>query len=98
MKNQVTLIGKMGSDAQVTQFENGSKVARFSLAINSSDKKAEWHKLFAWGNLAQFIENFGAKGKQIAISGKLVQRTFINQQGLKQNITEVEVRQVIGLS
>ena len=79
MRNQVTLIGNMGDNAQITNFENGGKVARFNLAISSANNKgdnsAEWHRLFAFGNLAQFIENFGGKGKRIAVTGRLVNRT-----------------------
>jgi single-strand DNA-binding protein len=100
MRNQITLIGNMGENAQVVNFENGSKVARFSVAINKMEKgvqKTEWHKLFAWGNLAEFIENFGGKGKRIAINGKLVNRTFMSKDGKAQKVTEIEVRQVIGL-
>ena len=100
MRNQITLIGNMGDNAQVVNFENGSKVARFSVATNKLEKgqqKTEWHKLFAWGNLAEFIENFGGKGKRIAVNGKLVNRTFIAEDGSPRKVTEIEVRQVIGL-
>ena len=41
IKNHVTLIGNMGSKAQVTNFENGGKVARFSLATNKSTKRSD---------------------------------------------------------
>ena len=95
MRNQITLIGNMGENAQITNFQNGGKVARFSLATTSGT--SEWYKLFAFGNIAQFIENFGGKGKKIAISGKLVDRTYLNKEGKPRRITEVEVRHVIGL-
>lgn len=100
MRNQITLIGNMGENAQVTNFENGGKVARFNLAtpvIKSGKQSAEWHRLFAFGNIAQFIENFGGKGKKIAITGKLVSRTYLNKDGKARKVTEVEVRHVIGL-
>ena len=62
MKNHVTLIGNIGSEAQITNFDNGGKVARFTLATNKysnkkKNHKPEWHRVFAWGNMAQFIEN-----------------------------------------
>lgn len=100
MKNQITLIGNMGDQAQITNLENGSKIARFSLATNDAKagkSGASWHKLFAWGNTAHFIEMFGAKGKQIAITGKLVNRTYLSKDGTPRKITEVEVRHVVGL-
>ncbi len=100
MRNQVTLIGNIGKSVEVTNFENGGKVARFTVATNSTAKgqtQTQWHKLFAWGNLAQFIENFGAAGKKIAVSGKLVNRTYVTKSGKPQKVTEIEVRSIIGL-
>ena len=102
VNNHVTLIGNMGSNAEITNFKNGGKVARFSLATNkntseSSLKTAEWHRVFAWGNLAGFIESYGEKGKQLAIHGRLVNRTYLSKDGKQRKITEVEVKHVIGL-
>lgn len=100
LKNNITLVGNMSSAATVTNFENGAKVARFQLATDRNgkrEKKADWHRVFAWGNMASFIENFGAKGKHLVIHGRLVNRTYTNREGVARQITEVEVRHVIGL-
>ena len=105
LRNHVTLVGNMGNNAKITQFENGSKIARFSLATDKfygkkekPHKKApEWHNLFAWGNIAQFIEKYGEKGKQLAIHGKLVTRTYLSKEGKERKITEIEVQHIIGI-
>jgi len=105
LRNFVTLIGNIGTNTQITKFDNGKSVARFSLATqkkersnNGSYKQAvEWHRVFAWGNMAEFIEQYAEKGKKVAIHGRLVNRTYLNQEGQKRNLTEVEVRQIIGL-
>ena len=78
LRNNITLVGNMGSGATITNFENGGKVARFQLATNRNgeqDSKPDWDRVFAWGNMAGFIENYGSKGKQLAIHGRLVNRT-----------------------
>ena len=95
-KNNVTLIGNMGSSAQITNFKNGSKVARFNLAT-SGRSETEWHRVFAWGNMAHFIEKFGKKGREVAIHGRLVNRTYLNKEGKKRQVTEVEVKHIMGL-
>ena len=103
--NNVTLVGNIGTDTQVTQFENGSKVVRFNLATDSSykskegdwKKETQWHRVFAWGNLANFLENFGKKGKKVAIHGRLVTRSYFTQNGQERKITEVEVKHILGL-
>ena len=100
LKNHVTLVGNMGDAAQITNFENGNKVARFSLTTNhfkNGTKRPEWHRVFAWGNIAGFIENYGKQGKQLAIHGRLVNRTYTNKEGKTRKVTEVEVKHVIGL-
>ena len=105
IRNYVTLVGNIGSNTQITNFENGKSVARFSLATQKTTRKndgnytnlVEWHRIFAWGNMAQFIEKYGEKGKKVAIHGRLVNRSYLNPGGKKRNLTEVEVRQIIGL-
>jgi single-strand DNA-binding protein len=96
LRNNITLIGNMGSDAQITNFENGAKVARFQIATSDAGK-TNWHKVFAWGNIAQFIESYGKKGRELAIHGRLVKRTYLTKAGKQQQVTEVEVKHVIGL-
>ena len=105
IRNYVTLVGNIGSNTQITNFENGKSVARFSLATQKTTRKndgnytnlVEWHRIFAWGNMAQFIEKYGEKGKKVAIHGRLVNRTYLNSEGKQRNATEVEVRQIFGL-
>lgn len=98
--NQVTLVGNMGDCPRIFTNDNGSKIARFSLATDvkcKEGKKTEWYPVFAWGNIAHFLEKFGDKGKKIIITGKLVTRTFMNKEGMQQKVTEIELRNVIGL-
>jgi single-strand DNA-binding protein len=105
MRNHITLIGRVGTYAEVTKFENGSKVARFSMStersyrgINGAIKQdVEWHRLFAWGEMAQFIESYAEKGKKIAIHGRLVKRTFLTKDGSRRCVTEVEVKNLMGI-
>ena len=40
VRNHITLIGNMGADAQITNFDNGGKVARFNLATNKYSSKS----------------------------------------------------------
>ena len=105
IRNHITLVGNIGTNAEVTNFENGGKVARFNLATdkvyrsNNGKMKTdrEWHRIFAWGNLAQFIESYGEKGKKVAIHGSLVNRTYLSKEGKKRNVTEVELKHIVGL-
>ncbi|HRP52253.1 MAG TPA: single-stranded DNA-binding protein [Fluviicola sp.] len=98
LRNQVTLVGKLNKEAMITTFENGAKVARFYLTIKNQEKSGEVQSscpMFAWGNTANFLSNFCQKGSDLAVSGRLVNRTYVNQKGEPKRVTEIEVRQVV---
>jgi single-strand DNA-binding protein len=105
MRNHITLIGRVGTYAEITKFDNGSKVARFSMSTERSYRSSngkikqdiEWHRLFAWGDMAQHIESYAEKGKKIAIHGRLVKRTFLTKDGARRSVTEVEVKNFMGI-
>lgn len=100
MNNQVTLIGNMGRSLHISEMKNGKKIAKFDMVTTdmiSGKPQFQWHHAFCFGNLAQFIADFGAKGKKIAITGKLVHRTFITKVGETKKVSEIEVRHVVGL-
>ena len=105
IRNHITLIGNIGNNTEISTFDNGGKVARFNLATDKVYRanngkirtSTEWHRVFAWGNMAQFIESYGEKGKKVAIHGRVVNRTYLSKEGKKRNVTEVEVRHIIGL-
>ncbi len=89
LKNNVQLIGNLGEAPKVTALESGKKVARFSLATNEYYKNSEgektqrtdWHFIVAWGKLAEIVEKYTDKGKEIAVSGKLKSRTYTTEEG-----------------
>lgn len=103
LKNNVKLIGFVGQAPIITQLENGKKVARFSLATNETFKNAKgekqtdtnWHQLVAWGKSAQVVEQFVTKGKEIAIDGKLVSRSYETKNQEKRFVTEIIVFEIL---
>lgn len=102
LRNQVTIVGDFGQGAQITTFESGAMVARFSVGIEPLRKtrlpagnRLSNHRMFAWGNTAEFINRFCDAGKRVAVTGRLVNRTYLGPQGDVRKVTEVEVRQVV---
>ncbi|WP_304232596.1 single-stranded DNA-binding protein [Jiulongibacter sediminis] len=98
--NSVVLIGNAGGNAEVKSFENG-KLANFSLATNErymrgSEQvtKTDWHRVVAWGKLADQVEELVVKGKYIKVEGKLVNRNYTNKDNQKVYITEVQALKV----
>jgi single-strand DNA-binding protein len=70
LRNKVQLIGDLGNNPEITNLENGKKIAKFSLATNETytdstgEKiiKTDWHNLIAWNKTADIIEKFTKKG------------------------------------
>ena len=98
--NKVQLIGRFGIDPKVKEGKTG-KMLRTKLATDSSyrDKQGnkveetQWHTLVAWNKTAELGEKWFKKGKQVAVEGSLVNRTYEDKDGKKLTVTEVRLDQ-----
>lgn len=104
--NKVMLIGNLGRDPETRHTPSGTPVANFTLATNESfnDKsgnrqdRTEWHRIVAWGKLAEICGQYLNKGKQVYIEGRLQTRQWEDQQGQRRQTTEVVANNMIMLS
>lgn len=102
LRNKVTLIGHTGKEVEIVNFENG-KIAKVTLATNdyytnSLGEKVEetqWHNLVVNSKLADIMEKYVQKGKEIAVEGKIVYRTYDDKDGVKRYITEIRVDELV---
>ena len=105
VRNSVKLIGHLGANPEVKEFDGGNKVARFTIATNESYKNkegekvenTEWHSVVAWGKTAELVGKFLEKGKEIAIEGKLTHRSYDDKDGNKRYTTEVVMNEFVML-
>jgi single-strand DNA-binding protein len=103
IKNKVQLIGHVGQEPEIKTFEGGKKVANITIATNENytnnkgDKveNTEWHRITAWGKVADIIEKYVIKGKEIAIEGKLTHRSYDDKEGIKRYITEIVANELL---
>ncbi|RPA68363.1 single-stranded DNA-binding protein [Cyclobacteriaceae bacterium YHN15] len=103
LRNRVTLIGRLGAKADVKRFDDGKVKATINLATNDfyKNQKGEnveettWHYVVAWGKSAEIIEKYTDKGSEIAVDGKLSNRSYTDKDGTKKYITEVVVDNVV---
>ena len=103
LKNKVQLIGNLGNAPEVKTTESGKKLARFSVATNENYRNAKgekvtettWHNLVAWCIVSDIAEKYLSKGKEVAIEGKLINRSYTDKEGTKKYITEVEVNEIL---
>ena len=104
MENKVTLIGRCGQNPEVKNFDNGNKIAKFSLATTEKYKNKEgekvestaWHNIIITGNLANVVEKYVKKGDLLYLVGKICYREY-EKDGIKRYFTEIMVYNMIML-
>jgi single-strand DNA-binding protein len=103
MRNRVNLIGNLGQDPETKTLESGKKVTRFTIATNDGYKNADgqkveettWHNIVAWNGLAEVASRFLKKGKEVAVEGKIVYRSYEDKKGVTKNITEIVLNDLV---
>ncbi len=103
--NRVMLIGNLGRDPEVKTLPNGTSVARFSLATSESwknkegkqEERTEWHKIVAFGKLADICKEYLKMGKQVFVEGRIQTRKWQDQSGADKYMTEIIVRNMLML-
>ena len=97
MVNKVILIGRLGKDPDVRYTPDGTMVTSFNLATDEQWKdkngekvqKTEWHRIVAWGKLAEICGNYLVKGKLVFIEGRIQTRSWEDKEGVKRFTTEI---------
>ncbi len=103
LRNKVQLIGNLGNPPDIRITETGKKMAQFNIATsevyrNSKGervKETQWHRVVAWGKVAEIVEKYVDKGREIALEGRLVTRSYTDKDGTKKYITEVLVNELL---
>lgn len=96
--NKVILIGNLGRDPEIRQGQS-STIASFSLATTRKYKaqdgqivsETEWHRLVAFGRLAEIIRDYLKKGSSAYIEGRLRTRKYTDKDGVEKYTTEIIV-------
>lgn len=103
LRNKVQLIGNLGAKPQVFNTVNGKKRAQFNVATsevyrNQNGEKVtdtQWHRVIAWGKTAEIAEKYLDKGREVAIDGKLINRSYTDKDGIRKYVSEVQVHEML---
>jgi len=84
---------------EVETFSGASQFAKFTIAVNRKFKKdgepdADFFNIVAFGKTAEFCEKYFLKGKQVAISGRVQNRTWTDKEGAKRYSTDIVAEEV----
>ncbi len=99
--NKAILIGNLGKDPEIRYTPSGMAVANFSLATTENwtkdgqrESRTEWHRIVAFGRLAEICGEYLSKGKQIYVEGKIQTREWEDKDGNKRYTTEIVANQM----
>ena len=85
--------GVLGRDPETRSTPSGAKVCNFSLAVEhgfGEKISTDWHNVVAWKERADFAEKYLKKGKAVAVSGELQNRSWDDKTtGAKRTVTEL---------
>lgn len=101
IRNHAQLIGYIGKDAEIRQLPNGRMLANVSLATNETYKNKDgskvqnthWHKLVGWGKMAELMEQFFKKGKEIAVTGRITHYSYEDKKGQTRYVSQIVINQ-----
>lgn len=103
--NRVELIGNLTRDPELRFIPSGSAVATFGVATNrvyvsDGEKREEvdFHKIVAWGKLAELCQQLLKKGSRVFISGRLQYREWETQDKQKRRDAEIVLEDMILLT
>jgi single-strand DNA-binding protein len=105
--NKVIIVGNLGRDPETRYLPSGEAVTNISVATTSTWKdkasgekkeETEWHRVSAFGRLAEIMGEYLKKGSQVYIEGQLRTRKWQDKEGKDRYTTEIraDVMQMLG--
>ena len=87
--NKAIVVGNLGRDPEVRALPSGQNVANFSLATTerftdrngAKQQRTDWHRIVAFGPLADTCDRFLSKGRQVYVEGRLTTRQYEAKDG-----------------
>lgn len=101
--NKAILVGNLGRDAEMRFTTGGTAVANFSIATTEKftdrdgNKKedTQWHRVVVWGKMAEGVQPYLTKGKQVYVEGKIQTREWTDKDGKQVKTTEIRADRLV---
>lgn len=102
MLNKTMLIGNLGAEVETRETKSKVAVANFRIATTERWKDAqgnqqeatEWHRIVAFGRLAEICDEYLVKGSRVYIEGRLQTRKWEDGDGITRFTTEIIAREL----
>jgi single-strand DNA-binding protein len=100
--NRITVTGRLTRDPELRTTTTGKQVVGFGIAVEKrfkpqdpNEKDADFFNVTAWGQTAEFISNYGGKGRMVGVDGRLQSRKYTNKDGVEVTAVEIVAENVI---
>jgi len=92
--NKVFLIGRLSRDPELRHTTNGMAVCQINVAISrrtgaGKEPETDFINVVVWDKQAENVSRYLAKGRQVAVEGRIQTRNYDNNEGKKVYVTEV---------
>lgn len=93
-------MGRLTKDPEVRYTQNNIPVANFSIAVSrrfakeNDEVKADFFNVIAWNKTGEFVGKYFKKGQQVIVSGRIENRNWTDQQGVKHYATDIIAEEV----
>jgi single-strand DNA-binding protein len=100
MYNKVILMGRLTADPELRQTSQGVSVCSFTIAVDrsfskSEERQADFFRVTAWRNNADFVSKFFAKGKMAIVEGRIQNNNYTDSQGITHRTCEIQADNVM---
>ena len=92
--NKVFLIGRLSRDPELRHTTSGMAVCQINVAISrrtgqGRDPETDFINVVVWDKQAENVSRYLAKGRQVAVEGRIQTRSYDNNEGKRTYVTEV---------
>ena len=100
--NKAIICGRLGADPEIRSTSNGTMVANFRVATEENwtdkqgqrQKRTEWHRMTAWGKLAEIVGEYSYKGREVLVEGMLRTNMWEDKNKVKHYTTNIQAQKV----
>lgn len=95
MLNRTIMMGRLTRDPELRHTQSGTAVCSFSIACDrdfknaSGEKDTDFFDCVAWRQTAEFVSQYFTKGRMAAVTGRLQNRSWTDNEGNKRRTTEL---------
>lgn len=93
--NLIAIVGNAATDPELRQTPTGRSVATFRIAVSRpGGEQADFFTVVAWERTAEIVKEYLAKGRRVAIEGRLHHSSWKAEDGSKQSKVEIVASRV----